>query len=86
MISQSDLQKLNRQIRLLKQAAQELDGLGDGFPAVKRNTARILSSIKMIEINVPDILQPAESEESANNLGSNCWTAFRCAGTRGQCC
>jgi len=30
--------------------------MGDEFPAVKRNAARVLASVKMLEINVSDIV------------------------------
>ncbi len=50
-----DIEKLDEQIQRLKQAALALSDMGDQFPAVKRNTARILASIKMMEINVSDV-------------------------------
>ncbi len=61
MASQIDLQKLDEQIQNLKQAAQALNQMSDEFPAIKRNTARVLSSIKMMEINVSDIIDLAAS-------------------------
>jgi hypothetical protein len=41
---------------MLKKTAKELAQMGDDFPALKRNTARILASIKMLEINISDIV------------------------------
>ena len=67
MISQPDFQMLDDQIQQLKRAAQVLNDNGDRFPAIKRNVARILASIKMMEINVSDIarLRAAEDGDTA---------------------
>ena len=51
-----DILKIDNTIKIMKEAAQELAQVGDGFPALKRNTARILASIKMLEINVSDVI------------------------------
>ena len=56
MSEQPNIEKLDEQIKKLKQAAQALSEMSDQFPAVKRNTACILSSVKMLEINVSDIV------------------------------
>jgi len=53
---QIDLDKINDHIVLMKQAAEELNRLGKNFPALARNTVRILASVKMLEINVSDIM------------------------------
>jgi hypothetical protein len=39
----------------IKKAAQELKALSGRIPAVDRNTARILASVKMLEINISDV-------------------------------
>ena len=54
------LKKLNTRIKAIKKAAQELKELSGGIPAVDRNVARILASIRMLEINVSDILDVAQ--------------------------
>jgi len=51
-----DLNEINTKIRLMKRSAEELSRLGKDFPAVNRNIARILASIKMLEINISDIV------------------------------
>lgn len=58
----SDIEGLDRKIQELKQAALELSEMGEDFPAIKRNSARILSSIKMMEINVSDIVRLSTPE------------------------
>jgi len=41
----------------MKSGAEELKRLGDNFPALARNSARILASIKMLEINITDLVE-----------------------------
>jgi hypothetical protein len=50
-----DLNNIDERIQSLKKEALALKDLSDGFPALARNTARILASLKMIEINVSDV-------------------------------
>ena len=56
MSAQIDIEKIDRNITTMKKAAKELAQMGHDFPALKRNTARILASIKMLELNVSDII------------------------------
>lgn len=56
MAKQIDLKKIDDKIQLLKQTTRELNRMGEDFPAIARNTARILASVKMLEINVSDLL------------------------------
>ena len=58
-----DLHEIDARIRIIKEAAEELNRMGDVFPALAKNTARILASLKMLEINVSDVvdLEIAES-------------------------
>jgi len=57
MNPQIDLDKINANIVLMKKAAEELNQMGKEFPALARNTVRILASLKMLEINVSDIME-----------------------------
>jgi hypothetical protein len=50
-----DIRGLNDKISVMKQAAVELKDMAAMLPAVDRNTARILASIKMLEISVTDV-------------------------------
>lgn len=52
-----DLDRINQKIQLMKQTAEELNRIGDDFPALARNTVRILASLKMLEINVSDLVE-----------------------------
>ena len=57
MHSGIDLAVINQKIQLMKQTAEELNRAGASFPALARNTVRILASVKMLEINVSDLLE-----------------------------
>jgi len=50
-----DSNEINAKIRLMKKTAEELSRMGDDFPALARNIARILASVKMLEINISDV-------------------------------
>ena len=53
-----DLEAIDERIQLMKKAAQELKQMGKNIPAMERNLLRILASIKMLEINISDVLDP----------------------------
>ena len=57
MNTRIDLNKINAKIQLMKKAAEELNRIGENFPAIARNTVRILASVKMLEINVSDLVE-----------------------------
>jgi len=56
-MNRREIKKLDTRIKAIKRAAQELIELSDGIPAVNRNAARILASVKMLEINISDTLE-----------------------------
>ncbi len=56
-MNRKELKKLDTRIRAIRKAAQELKKLSGGIPAVDRNADRILASVKMLEINVSDLLE-----------------------------
>ena len=51
------LQDLDTRIQTIRTAALELQELSGGIQAVYRNADRILASVKMLEINVSDVLE-----------------------------
>ncbi len=55
-MDQRELRKLDTRIKAIRKAAQELKEFGVGIPAVNRNADRILASVKMLEINITDLL------------------------------
>jgi len=58
---QNNLNDINSKIQLLKQTAQELSQDADEFPALSKNTARILESVKMLELKITDVIDFKES-------------------------
>jgi ABC-type transporter Mla subunit MlaD len=55
-MDRKELEKMAAQIKAIKKAADELKDLSRGMQAVDRNVDRILASVKMLEINVTDLL------------------------------
>ena len=58
MGQQTDIKKIDEKIQVLKKAAEELNQQCQDFPAVARNSVRILASVKMLELNVSDLVEP----------------------------
>jgi len=50
-----DLKAMDARIKAIRSSAEELQALAAEFPALNRNTARILASVKMLEINLSDL-------------------------------
>jgi hypothetical protein len=57
MAKQIDLHEINDKIQLMKKTAEELNRIGEDFPAIARNSVRILASVKMLEINISDLIE-----------------------------
>ena len=57
MQKQAELIEIQRRILSLRKTAEELKQSAADFPALARNTARILASIKMLELNVSDVVE-----------------------------
>ena len=55
-MSRRELRKIDTQIKTIKKATQELKQLSGGIQAVDRNAERILASVKMLEINISDLI------------------------------
>ena len=49
-----DLKAMVSEIRRLRSAAEHLNQMGGDFPALARNSRRILASVKMLELNISD--------------------------------
>jgi len=65
-----DMEAMNANIEVIKAAAMELHQMADAFPAIARNSARILSSTKMLEISLSDIVHLEAEQHQA-------WTLLR---------
>ena len=59
-----DIENLNLNIRSARKAVEELKRLGENFPAVARNAERMLAGLKMLEINVCDLMDPGGIDPS----------------------
>ena len=57
MDSNIDLNQINSKVQLMKRTAIELKHLGEDFPALTRNLVRIEASLKMLEINISDVVE-----------------------------
>lgn len=57
MDNQININEINNKIQLMKKMAEELNSVGDDFPAIARNTVRILASVKMLEMNISDLIE-----------------------------
>ncbi|MBW2409676.1 MAG: hypothetical protein JRF72_07750 [Deltaproteobacteria bacterium] len=57
MDSNIDLNTINSKVQLMKDTARELKHLGEDFPALNRNLVRIEASLKMLEINISDLVE-----------------------------
>jgi len=55
-LNRMKLKKMDVRIKKIRKAAEELKDLSGGIQAVDRNASRILASVKMLEINVSDII------------------------------
>jgi len=54
---QFDLNEINSKIQMMKRTAEELTQAGAEFPAIARNIVRISAGIKMLEINISDVVE-----------------------------
>ncbi|RLB97239.1 MAG: hypothetical protein DRH34_15515 [Deltaproteobacteria bacterium] len=52
----SNLNEVNDKILKIKQLLTELETQAEQFPALSRNSKRALASIKMLELNLTDIV------------------------------
>ncbi len=57
MVDKELVVDMDEKIQAIKKAALELKELSGGMQAVDRNADRILASVKMLEINVSDVLE-----------------------------
>jgi hypothetical protein len=56
-MNRRDIKRLDTRIKTIRKAAQELKKFSGGIQAVDRNADRLLASVKMLEINISDLLE-----------------------------
>ena len=59
MAEEYNVNEMAERIQAIKEAATELKNISGGIQAVDRNVDRILASVKMLEINISDIVDIA---------------------------
>ena len=59
MTEEYKIREMAEKIQVIKKAATELQRISRGIQAVDRNTDRILASVRMLEINISDIVDVA---------------------------
>ena len=59
MTEEYKISEMAEKIQVIKKAATELQRISGGIQAVDRNADRILASVRMLEINISDILDVA---------------------------
>jgi len=64
MVEQYDVKLIADKIETLKRTATELKGVSGGIQAIDRNADRILASIKMLEINITDVVDIIDEEQT----------------------
>ncbi len=57
MISKNNLHSMHACIASMKETALRLKAMADEMPCVERNLLRILASLKMLEINISDLVE-----------------------------
>jgi len=55
-MNRKEIKKIDTRIKAIEKAAQELKKVSGGIQAVDRNADRILASVKMLKINISDVL------------------------------
>ena len=56
IMNEIDIKEMDARIKALKKSAEELRAMAGDFPAIYRNTSRVLAGIKMLELNLSDLL------------------------------
>ena len=59
MVEGYNVKEMAEKIQAIKEAATELQNISRGIQALDRNVDRILASVKMLEINISDIVDIA---------------------------
>jgi hypothetical protein len=55
MIKDYRIDEIDTKIQEIKEAATEIERLGGGIEAIKKNLVRLRASTKMLELNISDV-------------------------------
>jgi hypothetical protein len=56
MEAKVDLHAVNDEVRQIRSAVEKLTAMGENFPAIARNAVRIQACVKMLELNISDLI------------------------------
>ncbi len=56
MAAEYNIKEMAEKIQAIKRAATELKDVSEGIQSVDRNVDRILASVRILEINISDVL------------------------------
>ena len=59
MTQQYDIKAMAAKVRALRRNAEALKEISGGIPTVDRNADRILAGVRMLEINISDVVAVA---------------------------
>jgi hypothetical protein len=59
MTEQYDIKAMAAKVRALRRNAEALKEISGGIPTVDRNADRILAGVRMLEINISDVVAVA---------------------------
>ncbi len=51
-----NLEEIDRQIQSMRKAVENLEPVREQFPAVDKNLSRLSASLKMLELNISDVI------------------------------
>ncbi|MGD9142248.1 MAG: hypothetical protein PVG61_00210 [Dehalococcoidia bacterium] len=57
MTEEFDIKAMSDIVRSLRQDTEKLKEIGAGMPVVQKNADRILADIRMLEININDVVE-----------------------------
>ena len=57
MAQEYDIKGMTEKIRVLRKTAEELKEISGGIPSVERNADRILAGVRMLEMNISEVVE-----------------------------
>lgn len=67
MVDDKGLEGLAEDIKKMRSIAEHLRDTGKGIATIERNTKRILSSIRLLEMNVTDVAHCRTMQDNLND-------------------
>lgn len=62
MTQEYDIKEMAARIKTLRETATELKAMGNGIQAIDRNVDRILANVRMLEIDVAEVVSLYDEE------------------------